>query len=327
MSEAPQLYYATGTLQVEFGSAAELAAALEASLREAPYFGAPWVTVHREAEEPAWMWLGDAILQRPQDWAVIGKALQWLCLLGPAPPTGVEAQAQQRWRRQALVDVCASHAALPLLLAWTEPLAQVLGDVQGTRAALGWGGQPPRLQQVLADQRRFLAGLHGDGQVTLDQQGARLTRAAARDAAELRALAAKTAGRSKTPRALWANGRWGWLAELILLQPWSMPEELQIVEQALRGDDLAQVAAALEWLGEQIDPLRHAALIEQVAADPPRWAAQPIHKKPPGWAVPLRVRGAADARSWGDVLQRLRTLALRHRAVRLYDDLPVFSVT
>lgn len=326
MSEAPQLYFQLGTHQVEFGSALQLVSALEASLTQARYFGGPWVTLNREAEAPAWLWLGDVIKQRPQDLATIGRALQWLCLEGPPVAEGV-AQAQQiAWRRQALVDVCASDTALPLLLPWTEPLAQILGDVVGTRSGTGWGGNPPHLHQVLADQRRWLAEVHDGSTAILDLDAARPTTADVSDAEQLQALAAKTAGKSKSPRALWASGRWGWLAQVTLLQPWSQVEESRVVRQALRGTDLAQTAAALEWLGEQIDPARHCDLLDELAGQMPSWAGTAAAKKPPGWSTPLRVRGAADARSWGDMLQRLRTLAHRHRAVRLEDNLPIFAV-
>ncbi len=326
MSDAAQLYFQLGTLQVEFSTAAQLAAALDASLKEAGYYGGPWVTLHREAELPAWLWLGDLVKQRPQDWAVIGRTLQFVCLQGLDGPAGIEPDQQITWRHQALVDVCASDNALPLLLPWTEPLGQLLGDVVGTRSACGWGGQPPHLRKVLADQRQWLAEIQAGGSVTVDLDGARVVSAKAGNPAELRELASKTAGRSKTPRGLWAQGRWGWLAELILLQPWSQAEELQLVRDALMGPDLAHTAAALEWLGAQVDPLRHLDLLDQLAAKLPSWATTPATKKPPGWSTPLRVQGAADARTWGDMLQRLRTLGQRQRAVRLIDDLPIFAV-
>jgi hypothetical protein len=178
----------------------------------------------------------------------------------------------------------------------------------------------------LADQRQWLAEIQAGGSVSVDLDGPRVVSAKAGNPAELRELANKTAGRAKTPRALWANGRWGWLAELILLQPWSQAEELQLVQDALLGGDLARTAAALEWLGAQLDPVRHLDLLDQLAAKLPSWATTPVGKKPPGWSTPLRVAGAADARTWGDMLQRLRTLGQRHRAVKLIDDLPIFAV-
>jgi len=271
--------FAAGSTALSFSTAAELALALERALDEGRGYGDPIVRVGFDDSEPAWRFLDRVIAER-SDWLpAVGLALQHAAWRGDG------------FTRQALVEFLASVRRSVALLPWTEPLAGVLGAVQGRRAGLFWG-------RDLADLTlRAVVDAHLAWRAEVDAPAWQLPlagwRSTRKDLFALASPADLDAAAERARRGAFTPTEWGdspiaWLHLAAVARPWVDDWGVGWVRRALNGDaDLRTLA--FEWLLDGRDLWRHLAVLDGLRARPPAWWNLSVHDRPAGWKRGLRL--------------------------------------
>ncbi len=301
-----------GSTALRFSGAAELSAALLASLQEGRGYGDPVVRVGWDDGEPAWTWLGGLLATR-SDWSpVVGRALQHAVDGGDDVVRG------------AFVDAMASVRPMVALLPWTAPLCATLGPIEGRHGKLPWNESPsrPRLDLVLQAQQKWLEEQRApEARIALEGwSGPAASFFPLRDAADLHAALGRAARRGRFVPGEWGDGPAAWLHLAVLVQPWVDEALVKWVAQAVDGSD-GERLLAMEWLLDERDLWRYIGLIEALLAKPRPWMSFVCSRKASGWSRPLRVPADGPA-TLGLLLAKLLTRAREQAGSPPIDDLP-----
>lgn len=296
----------------EFTTTAGLRDALLASWPDASYFKAPVVGKGRDDTLPAWGWAIDLIHQRTDWWPALGIALQH------AVKDGGE------YAQRAFATMLADYRDSIALLPWTEPLAAEVPEAKAPGSGTGWGVPDFRAQTIIADQKKFLVEISGDGsdEAFLDEHGpgGKPITGPFRNEDDLRDLLVKSAHAGQFPYG--SQGPWSWLGSEIVTAPaWFRPALDHAINTIDTSDDRV-LRAMLDWFSEERDLWRYIDLLSGWAKQPPAWWDDSAKTKPKGWKYNMRSAHWPNTSTLGSVVMEALRRAMIQAATPPVEDLP-----
>lgn len=281
----------------EIGSTSELVSAMHSALGQSNYFGGvPLVLVGRDVERPAWDFVVELARKNSLWRSACGVALQHCVTHGG----GLE--------QTALADVLANYRESMLLLNYTVQLAARVTNARATRANTGLGGgvHNPTVGAVIAEQQKLFPLITSEERQAV-VAGGKLIEIPTPAAFEM--LLGKTAAQGRAVEHGFGTCVWGWVHEEVFLREWALTALVSYVSRALSGDDLAPIAAALDWLSDGHRIEAFASVLHQTITAEPTWLAVCAKHKPPKWKRPIRLAPQRDITTYGDLLLQLSTMA------------------